>query len=102
MTQLLPPSCCTYVVVDALGRCRATVHDAVVVAVINQQQAAGFNALFKVLNRLDLLALIAVIVQQVSEGVPQANDRVEAIADQVLDVVVQRQPVGLLNNCGVE
>lgn len=91
----------TYIVVNTLGRRRSGGNHVVVVPVVNQQDTAGPQALFKVADRLLLLPLVPVVVLHVRERVAQTDDRVEAVGEHVsLDVVVQRQPVGLFNHCG--
>lgn len=92
-------NCSAYVVVNALGGRRAGLEDVVVVAMIDQQDAARLQALLEVLDRALVLSLIAAGVHQVSEGVAQADDGIEAGLNLILDIVVQRQPVGLLDGC---
>lgn len=92
----------THIVVDAFGRGAAGGNHVIVVAVVDQQHSAGTQALFKVTNRRLLLALVPETVVHVGERVAQANHGVESVANERLDVVVQSQPVGLLNHCEPE
>lgn len=89
----------TYVIVDALGGRRSRLEDVVVVAMIDQQDAAGLEALLEVLDRPLVLALLGCGVHQVGKGVAQADDCIEAGLNLILDIVVQRQPVGLFDGC---
>lgn len=89
----------TYIVINALARRLATFHDVIVVAMVDEQQAARLNASLKVHERLLLVALIADRVQHVGKRVAHTNDGVEAVANQMFDVVVQRQPIGLFDYC---
>lgn len=89
----------TYVIVDALGGRRARLEDVVVVAMIDQQDAAGLEALLEVLDRPLVLSLLGCGVHQVSKGVAQADDCIEAGLNLILDIVIQRQPVGLFDGC---
>lgn len=70
----------------------------IVVPVVDQEHAAFTQTLFKVADGLLLLPLVSVIVLHVGEGVAQTNHRIEAVADQWLDIIVQSQPIGLLNH----
>lgn len=92
----------TYIVINALARRLATFHDVIVVAMVDEQQAARLNAPLKVHERLLLVALIADRVQHVGKRVAHANDRIEAVANQMLDVVVQRQPIGFFDYCALQ
>ena len=71
----------------------------IVVAVVDQEHAAGSQALLEVANGRLLLALVAVVVVHVGERVAKANNGIESIPNQGFDVVVERQPVGLLDDC---
>jgi len=62
-------------------------------AVLNRQ------ALFEITNGLLVFPLIPETVHQMGKGVSQADHSIETILNVILDVVVQSQPVGLLNNC---
>lgn len=57
----------TYVVIDAFAGRRSSLHDVVVVSVIDKQQSAGLDTFLEVSDCLLLLALIAKRVRHVSE-----------------------------------
>jgi hypothetical protein len=69
--------------------------------VIDEQETAGFEALFKVSDGLLLLTLIAEIVWHVSEGVTQTDNGIEAsLNDRARSqIIIECQPVGLLDDC---
>jgi hypothetical protein len=56
--------------------------------VIDQQHAARFDATLKVTNRLFLLTLIAKVVHHVGKRITHTNDRIETLANQMVDVIV--------------
>jgi hypothetical protein len=58
--------------------------------VVDQQETARLDALFKVSDCLLLFALIAKVVCHVGEGISEANDSVESSPLLVFDVVVER------------
>lgn len=68
---------------------------------IDKQDASRLEALFEVANSLLVLPLIPEPVHQVGKGVAQANDGIETILNVLLNVVVQCQPVGFLNDCRI-
>lgn len=89
----------THIVINALrGRASGGNH-MIVVPVIYQEDSSRSQALLEVTNGCLLLALVSKTVVHVGEGVSQADDGVEALADDRLDIIVQRQPVGLLDDC---
>lgn len=90
----------THIIVDAFGRGASSGNHVIVIPVVDQEQSTRAQALLKVTNGRLLLALVPEVVVHVGEGVAQANDGIESISNHGLDVVVQRQPVGLLNDYG--
>lgn len=90
----------THIIVDALRRGASSGNHVIVVPVVDQEHSTGAQALLKVTNGRLLLALVPKVVMHVGEGVAQANDGIESISNHRLDVVVKRQPVGLLNDYG--
>lgn len=68
----------THIIINAICRCRTVVGYKIVVSVVDQQKTSWFYALFEIGQCLFLFALIAKTVQQMGEGVSQANDGVEA------------------------
>lgn len=93
----------TDVVVDVARREDAGLEDAVVVAVVDDEQSSGSDERPEVAERSPVLGLAAVEVGQRRQRVAEAEDGVEARAGRhvlhVPQVVDQRQPVRLLDNC---
>lgn len=68
---------------------------------IDQEQTAGLNAPFEILNRQLLLTLITKCVQHVSKWIAQANDCIKTVTNQMIDIIVDGKPIGLFDNCTI-
>ena len=91
--------CCTHIVVNIVFRRVALLEDVVVVPVIDDENAARTDERVKVFDGPALLPLVAVKVGEMRERVAHADEGVEAgRAPRDLDVLVEGQPVGLLDH----
>lgn len=68
---------------------------------IDQEQTAGLNAPFEILYSQLLFTLISECVQHVSKWISQANDRIETVTNQMIDIIIDGEPIGLFDNCAI-
>lgn len=88
----------TYVVIDAFAWCWSSFHDVIIIPVVNEKHAAGFDALLKVSDCLFLFTLVAKVISHVCEWVSQANHCIKSTTNQIFDIIIKRQPIGFFNN----
>lgn len=91
----------TYVVINAFCWRWTRVHNVIVVSMIDQEQTAGLNAPFEILYSQLLFTLISECVQHVSKWISQANDRIETVTNQMIDIIIDGKPIGLFDNCAI-
>jgi hypothetical protein len=91
-----------YVIIDVLFWHSASGDDVVIVTVIQKQDASGFHHRPEVIQGDLLLVILTLEVWQMSEGIPQAHDAVEALRRDfryIFKVILQGQPICFFNNC---
>lgn len=82
-----------------MSRRRSTINNGVIVPVVNEQQAPRLQALGEVLQRPPLDALVFELVQEMGEGVAEADDGVEgSVRQEGIHVAVKGFPVSFFDH----
>lgn len=88
----------TYIVINTFRWGSTSGHDVIVISMINQEEATGFNAFLEITNGLFLFTLITERVHHMSEGVTKADNRIKSFSDDWTNVIVERKPICFFDN----
>ena len=88
----------SYVVINILFRCRSVFQDVIVIPMINDQNAAGFEQSVKVGNGYFVFLLITVKVGQMGERITHYDNGIISLISIFTHIIFESEPISLFDD----